>query len=119
MHRIPKELDLSHVVGQFTTQIRVGQFDFQFTFGPVDFGISSPVDLFRSGQVIGHWEEGKWPDPAFYDIMNTEVTKCEIKSDTLIIIRFANGIEMHLVDDSDQYECMKIAFDGNPNICII
>jgi len=51
--------------------------------------------------------------------MNTEVTQCEIKSDTLLIIRFANGIELHLVDDSDQYECMKIGFEGNPNICII
>jgi hypothetical protein len=119
MYGIPKELDLSPVVGQFTTQIRVGQFDLQFTFGIVDFVITSPVDLFRSGKVIGHWEEGKWPDAAFYEIMNTEITKCEIKSDMLIIIQFANGIEMHLVDDSDQYECIKIALDGNPNICII
>src|SRR5690242_1482642 len=103
MYRIPKELDLSPIVGQFTTQIRVGQFDLQFTFGAVDFGISSPVNLFRSGKVIGHWEEGKWPDATFYDIMNTDVTKCEIKSDTLIVIQFANGIEMRLVDDSDQY----------------
>ena len=119
MYRIPKELDLSPVVGQFTTQIRVGRFDLQFTFGTVDFVITSPVNLFRSGNVIGYWEEGKWPDAAFYDIMNAEITKCEIKGDAPIIIQFANGIEMHLVDDSDQYECMKIAFDGDPKICII
>jgi hypothetical protein len=29
MYGIPKELDLSSVVGEFTTQIRVGQFDLQ------------------------------------------------------------------------------------------
>lgn len=119
MYRIPKELDLSPVVGQFTTQIRVGQFDIQFTFGVVDFVIISPVDLFRGNQVIGHWEEGKWPEAAFYDIMNTEVTYWEVKTERLIIMRFANGIEMHLVDDSDQYECMKICFEGNPNLYII
>lgn len=119
MYRISKELDLSPVVGEFTTQIRVGQFDLQFTFGVVDFGITSPVKLFRGGELIGHWEEGKWPDSAFYEIMNTEIIRCEIKTDRLIIIAFANGIEMHLVDDSDQYECMQIRFKGNPSPWII
>jgi hypothetical protein len=33
MCRVPKDLDLSPVVGEFTTQVRVGQFDLQFTFG--------------------------------------------------------------------------------------
>jgi hypothetical protein len=115
MYRIPKELDLSPVVGEFTTQIRVGQFDLQFTFGVVDFAITSPVNLFRGGELIGHWEEGKWPDAAFYDIMNTEIIRCEIKTDRLIVIPFANGIEMHLTDDSDQYECIQIRFKGNPS----
>jgi hypothetical protein len=119
MYRIPKELDLSAVVGQFTTQINVGQFDIQFTFGVVHFGIESPVDLLRGAQIIGHWEAGMWPDTAFYDIMNIEVMCCEIKTDRLIIMRFANGIEMHLVDDSDQYECMQISFEGNPSRYII
>jgi hypothetical protein len=119
MYRIPKNLDLSPVVGQFTTLIGVGQFDIQFTFGIVQFAVGSPVDLFRGNQVLGHWEGGKWPDAAFYDIMNTEVTSCEIKTDRLIIMRFANGIEMHLVDDSDQYECMQIYFKGYPNGYII
>jgi hypothetical protein len=114
MYRIPKELDLSPVVGEFTTQIRVGQFDLQFTFGEVDFGINSPVNLFRDGKLIGHWEEGQWPEAAFYDIMNIGITRCDTKTDRLIVITFANGIEMHLTDDSDQYECMQIRFKGNP-----
>ena len=119
MYRIPKELDLSPVIGQFTTQIRVSQFGLQFTFGDVDFCITSPVNLYRGGQLIGHWEEGKWPDAAFYDIMNTEITRCETVTDRLIVIAFANGIEMHLVDDSDQYECMQIYFKDNPSSWII
>ena len=119
MYRIPKELDLSPVVGEFTTQVRVGQFDLQFTFGSVDFGVTSPVNLFRGGDLIGHWQEGKWPDVAFYEIMNTEITRCETRTDRLIVIAFANGIEMHLVDDSDQYECIQIHFKGNPAPWII
>lgn len=114
MYRIPKELDLSLVVGQFTTQVRVGQFNLQFTFGKVSFNVTSPVDLFRGGERIGHWEEGKWPEAAFYNIMNTAVIRCEIRTDRLIVISFSNGIEMHLVDDTDQYECMTIWFEGDP-----
>lgn len=119
MYRIPKGLDLSPVVGKFTTQIRIGQFDLQFTLGDVNFMIQSPVNLFRDGGLIAHWEEGKWPDPGFIDIMNTDVVRCQIVNDRLIAIKFANGIEMHLKDDSEQYECMQIKFEGNPSPWII
>ena len=119
MYRIPKDLDLSPVVGRFTTQLKVGQFDLQFTFGKVHFNITSPVDLFRSGTLIAHWEEGQWPEPGFYQIMNTEVIRCEVVNDRLIVFQFANGIEMHLKDDSDQYETMMIAFGDNPDAGLI
>ena len=119
MYRIPKELDLSPVVGQFTTQVRVGQFDLQFTFGPVNFAIQSPVNLFRDGKLVAHWEEGQWPEPGFYDIMNAEVTGCEVVNDRLIVLELDNGIEIHLEDNSDQYESMQIAFDGSPSQWII
>jgi hypothetical protein len=113
MYRIPKELELSPVVGQFTTQARVGQFDLQFTFGSVNFTIESRVNLFRQGKLLGHWEQGKWPDSCFYDIMNVKVTRCEIVNDRRIVVEFDNHIEMHLEDNSDQYESMHIAFEGH------
>ena len=110
MYRIPKELDLSPVVGEFTTQVRVGQFDLQFTFGSVSFAVQSPVNVFRNGKLVAHWEEGKWPDPGFYDIMNSEVRRCEVVNDRLIVLAFENGLAMHLEDNSDQYESMQISF---------
>jgi hypothetical protein len=85
----------------------------------VDFAVTSPGKLFRQGELIGKWEEGKWPDATFYDIMNTDITRCEIKTDALIIIAFANGIEMHLTDNSDQFECITIHFKGKPSPWII
>src|SRR3954453_23085130 len=100
MYRIPKDLNLSPVVGEFTTQVRVGQFDLQFTFGSVNFAIQSPVNLFRNGNMLDHLEEGRWPDPGFYDIMNEEVRRCEVVNDCRIVIEFDNGIEMHLEDNS-------------------
>ncbi len=112
MYRIPADLDLSPVVGEFTTQVRVGQFDLQFTFGPVNFAVQSPVDLFRDGKLLAHWEEGRWPDPGFYDIMNTEVRRCEVVNDRLIVFEFENGVTMNLEDTFDRYECMQISFKG-------
>ena len=119
MYRIPNDLDLSPVVGEFTTQIGVGQFDLQFKFGSVNFAVQSPVNVFRDGKVVAHWEEGRWPDPGFYDIMNTEVSRCEVVNDRLIVFEFDNGMVMHLEDSLDQYESMQITFEGNPSPWII
>lgn len=119
MYRIPDNLDLSPVVGHFTTQFRVGQFDLQFTLGPFSFNVQSAISLFRDGAVIARWEEGRWPDPGFFDIMNVEVSRCEMPNDRLIVLEFANGIGMHLEDSSDQYESMQIYFEGNPSPWII
>ena len=102
MYRIPRDLDLSPIVGEFTTQVCVGQFDLQLTFGPVRFVVTSPVDLFKEGNHLAHWEEGRWPEPGFFDIMNTEVLRVEVSSDR-IVIELANGIQIQLADNSDQY----------------
>lgn len=119
MYRIPSELDLSPVVGEFTTQVRVGQFDLQFTLGDVSFMIASPVSLLREGKIIGRWEEGRWPDPGFFEIMNVKVNRCEIPSDRRIVIEFENGIAMHLEDNSDRYETMHIRFEKTRALWII
>lgn len=119
MYRIPKELDLNAVVGEFTTQVRVGQFDLQFTFGPVNFQVQSPVSLFRGGVLVATWAQGRWPEPGFFDIMNSEVKRCEVVNDRLIVLEFENGVEMHLEDNSDQYESMQISIDGTPGQWII
>lgn len=61
MYGIPNDLDLSPVVGESTTHVRGGQFDLQFTFGPVSFAVPSPVKLLRDDKLVAHWEEGRAP----------------------------------------------------------
>lgn len=119
MYRIPKELDLTPAIGGSTSQVRVGQFDLQFTFGAVDFAVQSPVRVFRGSEIVARWEEGTWPEPGFYDIMNSNVTRCDIVSDRRIVIEFENGLSMHLEDNTDQYESMEISFAGDPKRWII
>jgi hypothetical protein len=77
------------------------------------------VNLFRDGKQIAHWEEGRWPEHGFFDIMNVKVRRCDVPNDRLIVLEFENGIAMHLEDSSDQYESMQIYFEGNPSPWII
>lgn len=120
MYDIPEDLDLSPLVGEFTTQLRVGQFDLQLTLGSVSFAIQSPLQLVRDGQVVGNWEQGRWPDPTFYDVMNTTVQRCDIyRVEQRIEIEFENGIAMHLDTRSDEYESMQISLEGDPGFWVI
>jgi hypothetical protein len=119
MYRIPSDLNLSKVIGQTTTQILVGQFDIQFSFGEVHFAVQSGIDLVRNGETIGGWQEGEWPSPQFFEVMNVNVTKYEIPNDRTIIVYLENGVEIHLNDDSDQFECMQISIKGAPSQWII
>jgi len=112
MYRIPRNLNLDIIVGNFLTQLRVGQFDLQFTIADVDFRIESEVNLFRNGECIGTWSGGNWPSPEFYETMNSDVVKCIIPDDRNIVICLENGIEIHLKDSSDQFECMQISIEG-------
>jgi len=66
--------------------VRVGQFDIQFTFGDVNVDVTSPINLLREGKLIAHWEEGRRPEPVFYDIMNANITRCEVVTDRRILI---------------------------------
>jgi hypothetical protein len=119
MYQIPNDLPLSNVIEEFTTQICVGQFDLQFTFGKIIFVVESEIDLVQDGELIESWVGGKWPDPNFYEVMNVNIIKYDIPNDRLIVIYFENGIEMHLKDDSDQYECMQISIEGTTDLWVI
>ena len=119
MYRVPSNLDLTEIIGQFTTQILVGQFDIQFSLGNVHFAIQSSIKLVRNAEVIGTWREGVWPPPQFFELMNVEVDKYAIPNDRMIVIYLKNGIEIHLSDDWDQYESMQISLEGDPRQWII
>ncbi|MBU2865133.1 hypothetical protein KO489_14840 [Reinekea forsetii] len=112
MYGIPKELNLEVLVGSECTQIRVGQYDIQFSFGEVDFAIQSKISLFKNEVEIGVWEEGKWPDCSFYEIMNVPVESVRIQGKKTIIITLENGLSFYLCDSSEQFEKMQISIEG-------
>ncbi|MDN5536593.1 hypothetical protein [Comamonas sp.] len=119
MYRIPQDLDLSGIVGEFTTQVLVGQFDIQFRFGKYHFAIQSDIHLIRHGEVIGIWQSGAWPPQQFFEVMNVNVVAGQMLDEREVVIHLENGIEIHLRDDSDKFECMQIYVDGEQSPYII
>lgn len=119
MYGIPSDIDLSPIVGEFSTQVRVGQFDIQFSFGSVNFAVQSPVTLIKSGNVVGTWSEGRWPDAAFFDTMNADVLRYEVPTSKDIVIYLENGLEIHLHDSSDEYESMQISIESSATFWVI
>lgn len=119
MYRIPKDLDLSRIVGTYTSQVRVGKYDIQFSFGKTHFFIQSQIDLIKDGEIMGVWREGSWPPLEFFEIMNVDVVSCQIPNDRTIEITLKNEIKIVLKDDSDQFECMQISVEGDPDQWII
>src|SRR4249919_130037 len=114
MYRFPTDLDFSSLVGEFTTQICVGQFDLQFSLGKFRFIVYSPIELLKDGCPIGTWDSVSWPPPAFYDLMGTAVASAELADERTLVLRFENRLEVRLVDDSDQYETMQIIVGKDP-----
>jgi hypothetical protein len=109
---IPRDIDLSKIIGQFTTQIRIGKYDFQFDLGDVSFCLYSPIKVLKDEQLHATWKEGSWPDSGFLEIFNVPVSGFEIPDDRTIIIEFENSLEMYLIDKSNGYESMNIWVKG-------
>ena len=109
---ISRDIDLSKIIGQFTTQIRIGKYDFQFDLGDVSFCIYSPIKVLKDEQLYAAWKEGSWPDSGFLEIFNVPVSGFEIPDDSTIIIEFENSLEMYLIDKSNGYESMNIWVKG-------
>ena len=112
MYGFPADLDLSPALGQETTQLCVGPYDLQFSFGNVSFSIQSRVELLRDETVTAIWEAGQWPGPSFYQMFNTPVVGFTVLDKYRLRVRLGNGYELQLTDTSEQYESMQIYVGG-------
>jgi len=119
MYGLPRDLDYSSMVGEFTTQVCIGQFDLQFSLGDFRFIVQSPIQLIKDGKPIGNWDAGSWPDPAFYDMMNVAVASVVLLDGKTMRINFENELTAELTDDSDRYETMQIIVGKAPGAVYI
>jgi hypothetical protein len=77
------------------------------------------VEIWRSGDLIGSWEAGAWPDAAFYQMLNTALEAFVVLDPRRLSLRLANGLELQLLDTSEQYESMQIYIGGVDGAYII
>jgi len=119
MYGFPADLDLSTAIGKETTQLRVGAYDLQFSFGPVSFAIQSKVEIFRDETVLGTWEAGQWPEAIFYQMFNVPLVSFSVLDKERLKLHLGNGLAVVLTDNSEQYESMQIYIEGLPGAFII
>ena len=120
MYGFPQDLDLTPLVGQFTTQLCVGQFDLQFTLGDYRFVVQGGMDLFREGVLVASYRADSWPDPEFYNLMNVDVSAAYFRDSKTLTIVFGSGIEAHVLDTSDRYEsCQILVGKNNSTVYIV
>ncbi len=118
MYQIPQKLDLSEAIGQCTTQLRIGPFDIQFSFGKVNFNIQSQVILKLHGETIAQWEEGTWPDAPFYEFFNVAMVDWQLQENSIVLC-LENGMKMQLMADSGGYEGVQISIEGQDFLWVI
>ena len=119
MYGIPKDIDLSLIERGYLSQIRLGIGDIQFIIGDTCIAVQSRVSILKCGGEIGKWEPGSWADKAFYELLNEMVSEAMILDDKTLVITFASGHSLLLIDSSDQFESFQIYLGKNPAAWVI
>ena len=67
------------------------------------------VEVFEGEELVATWdEERNWTTAAFQKLMNETVDRCVVLSKQTMEIRFQNGLQLRLHDNSTQYESLQI-----------
>ena len=65
--------------------------------------------MFEGEELVATWdEERNWTTAAFQKLMNETVDRCVVLSKQTMEIRFQNGLQLRLHDNSTQYESLQI-----------
>lgn len=59
------------------------------------------------------------PDSAFYQVFNNPVDSIALIDERRLGITLRDGLELHLLDNSDQYESMQIYLNGLEGVWIV
>lgn len=114
MYGLSPDVDLGCFVGAEVHQISVAKFDVQFHFASsARIAVQSRVRVLRGGGLIAEWSEAAgWTSVEFQGLLNGRVMAAAMQSPRVLELRFANGLLLELLDDSEQYESMQIYYPG-------
>lgn len=110
MHGFSEDFKLDSVVGSEIQQICLGRHDVQFLFGSgTRICVQSLVEVFEGEELVATWdEERNWTTTAFQKLLGETVDSYAVLSKQTMAIRFQNGLQLRLHDNSTQYESLQI-----------
>jgi hypothetical protein len=108
----PTDIDrLSQLRGKEITQICIGPHDLQFNFHPKgNVSVWGRCELLNAtGDVLDAWEDDTHSGVfRFPEILKVSVSEVAIDSPKSFVLKFANGLGLRLVDNSEQYESFSV-----------
>lgn len=109
----PENVDLfAYLRGGEVQQVCVGTWDLQFKLHPVGhISVWARCELRDAhGDVADVWdgEQRSQKFCAFIDLLGATVSDVSIDSDTTLRLRFVDGRQLVLFDDSQQYESFRV-----------
>ena len=116
-------LDLEGIVGHPMNLLCQGEFDLQLVFAVSNiqrFSIMSSLQLYEAGELLATWEGGSgWSALAYQKLLNAVPASWRIVEPAILEIAYENGLVMHILDDSDQYESVVIEFTDQPSVIVV
>ena len=114
-----KPTDIHHLAqlrGKEITQICIGPHDLQFNFHPQgNVSVWGRCELLNAaGELLDAWEDDTHSGVfRFPEVLMVAVSEVEIDSPQSFLLKFANGLCLRLVDNSQQYESFSVG-----NLCV-
>lgn len=110
MYGFSEDLKLEGIVGSEIQQMCLGRYDVQFIFSSgIRICVQSLIEVFEGAELVATWdEERNWTSIAFQKLVSETVDSYAVLSKHTIEIRFRNGLQLRLHDNSTEYESLQI-----------
>ena|SRR5258708_4425785 len=109
MHRLPKETDLSFLLGKTVEQVCLGQFQTQVHLNAASISIEGKHALIlaeENREIV--WERSAFPADGISKLLGQTLSRVSVIEDGTIDLSFSSGDRLLVFDDSDQYESYQI-----------
>ena len=109
MYGLPKDADLSFLIGEWPTQICAGEAQIIIRFGDGKrISIQSLVHMYNSEDMRFEIDEYKTSAGPILELLGKKIISFEIVTPKELVLKFEDQYRLHIFDDSDQYESFEL-----------
>lgn len=111
MYRLPRDVDVSFLLGRKLIQICVNRQQTIFRFDEnVSIMVESPVTIRDADNHVHCYEDNTAIDKYVLSLLDADVISAVPQESGELTIIFDKGQELRLVDDSEKYESYRISW---------